>query len=129
MIVLNFGHPLTEEHLLQVQSIVGERVEEVRDVDAQIDPDRELVSQVVQKVDELGYSPQEWQTLPFLLNPPSLNVIAVVLIAELHGRMGYFPPVLRLRPVAGALPPRFEVAEVINLQLVREHARQKRRPR
>jgi hypothetical protein len=40
--------------------------------------------------------------------------------------MGYFPPIVRLKPVAGALPPRYEVAEVINLQGVRDTARKKR---
>jgi hypothetical protein len=37
--------------------------------------------------------------------------------------MGYFPPVLRLRPVAGSVPPQFEVAEILNLQAVRDRAR------
>jgi hypothetical protein len=46
-----------------------------------------------------------------------------VLLAELHGRMGYFPAIVRLRPMPESVPPRFEVAEVINLQAVREHAR------
>jgi len=41
--------------------------------------------------------------------------------------MGYFPPCVRLRPVKDALPPRFEVAEVLNLQAVRDGARRKRR--
>jgi hypothetical protein len=47
-------------------------------------------------------------------------------LAELHGRMGYFPPILRLRPVEGAIPPRFEVAEIINLQALRDAARKER---
>jgi hypothetical protein len=40
--------------------------------------------------------------------------------------MGYFPPLARLRPVEGSLPPRYEVAEVINLQQVRDAARRRR---
>ncbi len=71
-------------------------------------------------------SPQEWQIAPIIVNPPSLNFIAALVLAELHGRMGYFAPVIRLRPVAGALPPRYEVAEVLNLQAVRDAARLKR---
>lgn len=59
---------------------------------------------------------------------PSLNFIAAVLLAELHGRMGYFPTIVRLRPVADATPRRFEVAELIDLQSVRDVARIKRRP-
>ena len=38
----------------------------------------------------------------------------------------YFPPVLRLRPVLGSLPPRYEVAEALNLQSVRDLARNAR---
>jgi hypothetical protein len=77
-------------------------------------------------VDAVGLSPAEWQTTPLLVNPPSLNVIAVTLLAELHGRMGYFPAVIRLRPVAGSTPQQFEVAEILNLQAVREAARTRR---
>jgi hypothetical protein len=40
--------------------------------------------------------------------------------------MGYFPATLRLRPVAETTPPQFEVAEIINLQAVRDRARQMR---
>lgn len=81
---------------------------------------------MVALADACGLSPVEWQTLPILVNPPALNVIAVALLAELHGRMGYFAPVLRLRLVAGSLPPRHEVAEVINLQALRAAARERR---
>ena len=82
--------------------------------------------QVVALVDSAGLAPSEWQSLPLLVNPPSLNVIAVTLLVELHGRMGYFPPVVRLRMAEGAMPPRFEVAEVINLQELRQRARARR---
>jgi len=44
----------------------------------------------------------------------------------LHGRMGYFPAVLRLRPVADAALSRYEVAEIMNLQSIRETARKMR---
>jgi hypothetical protein len=57
------------------------------------------------------------------VNLPSLNHIAACVLAELHGRMGYFPTILRMRPVAGSTPPQFEVAEIINLQAVRDQAR------
>jgi hypothetical protein len=126
MILLNFAHPLTEENVRRLEELTGQRVQQIRDVNSQIDPGKELVPQVVEIVEELGYTPEEWQTLPILINPPSLNVIVAVLLAELHGRMGYFPPIVRLRPVPGALPPRFEVAEVISLQEVRDQARRRR---
>ena len=40
--------------------------------------------------------------------------------------MGYFPAVLRLRPVPGNAPPQFELAEVLNLQAMRDAARARR---
>ena len=47
-------------------------------------------------------------------------------LAEGHSRIGYFPAIVRLRPLAGSLPPHFEVAEIINLQAVRDQARLRR---
>lgn len=126
MLLLNFSHPLTADHLAQVEAITGNTVERVVDQPVQFDIVEPFAPQVVALVDSTGLTPTEWQTLPLLVNPPSLNVIAVTLLAECHGRMGYFPPVLRLRVVTGSLPPRFEVAEIINLQQVRDKARGQR---
>ena len=126
MIILNFSHPLTEAQLAQLTSITGQPIDEVREFQVAFDNAKPFAPQVKQLLDGCGLSPEEWQTLPILIVPPSLNFIAVTLIAELHGRMGYFPPIVRLRPVEGAVPPRFEVAEIIDLQAVRERARRER---
>ncbi len=131
MLLLNFAHPLTPDHLAQIESLTGQKVERVIVVNSQIDTQKPLAPQIVAMADGAGLTPEEWQTAPILVNPPALNFSAVVLIAELHGRMGYFPPVLRMRPVVGpdgqrVVPPRFEVAEIINLQGVRDESRKKR---
>jgi hypothetical protein len=126
MVVLNFAHPLTPEQQRQIEALAGQPVEQVIAIDAQIDPARPLVPQVVSMVDRVGFSPEEWQTRPILILLPSLNYSAGVLLAELHGRMGYFPSIIRMRPVPEAVPPRFEVAEIISLQAVREAARARR---
>lgn len=125
MIVLNFAHPLTAEHLDQIEALINRKIEQVVTVDAQVDPQQPLVPQVVEMVDRLGFSPQDWQTLPLLILLPSLNYSAGVLLAELHGRIGHFPAIVRMRP-AMAVPPRYEVAEIINLQAVRDAARARR---
>jgi len=126
MILLNFGHLLTADHLAQVKALTGQGIDRVIDLPVHFDPEQPFATQVVALVNSVGLSPVEWQTLPFLINPPSLNVIAVTLIAELHGRMGHFPAIVRLRPVADSVPTRYEVAEVINLQAVRDTARSQR---
>jgi hypothetical protein len=126
MIVLNFSHPLTTEHLAQIEGITGQKVEKVIAVKTQFDNTRPFAEQVEELVKSVGLSPEEWQTLPIIIHPPALNFIAVTLLAYLHGLMGYFPAVIRLRPVEGNVPPRYEVAEVINLQEVRDRAREAR---
>ena len=126
MILLNFSHPLTRDHLARVEALAGQKVERVVEVHSQIDAQQPLVPQVVALADQAGLSPAEWQTLPLLVNPPSLNFIAVALLAELHGRCGYLPAHLRMRPVHGSLPPQYEVAEVLDLQAVRDEARKRR---
>ncbi len=126
MILLNFSHPLTAAQLAQVAALVGQPVDRVVEVASQLDGQQPLEAQVVALADRCALSLEEWQTLPLLINPPALNFVAVALLADLHGRCGYFPAHLRLRPMAGSLPRRFEVAEVLDLQQLRDRARQRR---
>ncbi len=126
MILLNFAHPLTADQVRQIESLAGQAIERVIEITSQIDPQQPLAPQVTAMANVAGLTPAEWQSLPILVNLPSLNYSAALLIAELHGRMGYFPACLRLRPVKDAVPPRFEVAEILNLQAAREEARQRR---
>ncbi|MGC1378521.1 MAG: CRISPR-associated protein Csx15 [Anaerolineales bacterium] len=126
MLLLNYSHPLTPAQRGEIESITGQALERVVDIASQIDAQQPLGPQVAQLAEAAGLTAQEWQTAQILVNPPALNYSAALLLAELHGRMGYFAPCLRLRPVPGSLPPRFEVAEIINLQAVRDAARRKR---
>ena len=126
VVLLNFGHPLTDDHLAQTQTLGDLAIDRVIGIPTQFDPHCPFPDQVRKLVGGLGLSTTDWQTLPILINPPPLNVISVTLLAELHGRMGYFPAILRLRPVASSMPTRFEVAEIINLQQVRDTARTRR---
>jgi hypothetical protein len=126
MLVLNFSHPLTPQQLQRIGELSGQQVERVMDIPTQFDHEQPFAEQVRGLVDGVGLSAEQWQTTPLLVNPPALNAIAVTLLAELHGRMGYFPSVLRLRPVPDSNPPQYEVAEVINLQAIRDKARSRR---
>ena len=126
MILLNFSHPLPPGELARLGSLTGQPVERVIEVKTQVDTQAELVPQVVALADACALSPAEWQQAGILVLPPALNFVAVVLLAELHGRMGYFPAHLRMRPVEGSLPTSYEVAEIINLQAVRDEARRTR---
>ena len=126
MLILNFSHPLTEDQKTQIEALTGEKIAEVREIPAQMETGEPFEPQIAAMVESAGLTPKDWQTKPLLIVPPALNFSAVTLLAHLHGLMGYFPPIVRLRPVQGALPPRYEVAEIINLQAVREQARRRR---
>jgi hypothetical protein len=126
MLLLNFGHPLTEAHLARIRELVGRDLERVIPVPTHFDHARTFDEQVRELLATVPLTPDQWQTTPLIINPPSLAPITAVLLAELHGRSGYFPTILRLRPIAGTLPPQFEVAELINLQAIRDSARSQR---
>ena len=94
MLLLNFAHPLPEAQKDLIQQQVGQAVQRVIEAKAQFDHHRPFAAQVAELIDGVGLTSEDWQTQPILLNPPSLTAIACIVLAELHGRMGYFPPVL-----------------------------------
>jgi hypothetical protein len=126
MILLNFSHPITDEQKAQIEALIHQPVEGIIHIPAQFDHQQPYLPQLTALVEQIPLEPQTLQSAPLLVNLPSFNVIAALLLAELHGRMGYFPPIVRLKPVEGAVPPRYEAAEILNLQGVRDAARNKR---
>ena len=125
MLILNFTHPLTDEHRAQIEALAGASIDEVRTIPVQIDQAEPLEAQVSRIVDAVQLSSQEWQTRPLLVNPPGYAPAAFTLLAELHGRIGHFPSLVRLRPRSGPVTS-YEVAELLNLQAIREAARKRR---
>ena len=126
MILINLTHPLTAEQRQQIETHAGQPIERLIEKMAQFDLTRAFAEQAVELVNSLALTPAEWQQAPIVLALPSLNFGAAAMLAELHGRCGYFLPIVRTRPVPNSLPPRYEVAEIINLQALRDAARQKR---
>lgn len=126
MIVINFSHPLSADQRLQAEASCGREIDRVVQVGVQCDYGVSFAAQATGIVESAGLSAEEWQTLPIIVVPPALAAIACACVAELHGRMGYFPPLLRLRPREGATPPVFDVAELVNLQQIRDAARRTR---
>lgn len=123
--ILNFSHPLTPEQKKTIRTLTGQRISKVLDLKCQFDPQQPFAEQMRRLLDQLNLDYERWQSLSILINPPSFAPIACLLMAELHGRTGHFPAILRLRPT-NDVPPQFEVAEIINLQKIRDEARQLR---
>ncbi len=125
MLILNFSHPLTEEQRAQSAELASTAIEDIRTIPVQIDQTQALEVQVRAIVDSVGLTPDEWQTCELLINPPGYAPAAFVLLAELHGRIGHFPTLIRLRPRSGPVTT-YEVSELLNLQTIREEARKHR---
>lgn len=126
MLVVNFSHPLAAHQRDQLEACCGRPVDRVVDVQVHFNPEEPFGAQAAAAVDAAGLTSGDWQTLPLVVVPPSFAPVACACLAELHGRIGHFPAVVRLRPRRDATPPAFDVAEVINLQHLREAARGRR---
>ena len=126
MILVNFSHPLATTQLAAIESLAQEKPAQLIEVKTHFNESQPYTEQARALVESVGLTPAQWQQERLLINPPSLSAIAALVLAELHGRMGYFPSIIRLRPVPGSMPPQFEVAEILNLHAVREQARLER---
>lgn len=126
MIIFNFSHPLTDSQEEQIEQISSQSIEKVIEIKVDFDLQKPFKPQVDRVLEQIPLSPQQMQQLPLLINLPALNYISGLLLTGLHGRLGYFPPVIRMRPVAGQVPRQFEVAEILDLQAYRDQERSKR---
>lgn len=126
MHILNFSHPLTETQLQAIQQATGQDDISVTQVKTQFDLEQPFAEQVVKLLDILDITSETWQSETWLVALPALNYITATLLAELHGRMGHFPAMIRLRPVADAIATTYEFAEIINLERLRQNSRTRR---
>jgi len=126
MLLLNFSHPLTDTQLARIAELAGRSLDRMIAIPTHFDHAKPFAEQAHALLDTVTLNAEQWQTLPLAVNLPSLAPIAAIMLAELHGRCGYFPTIVRLRPIAGSTPPVFEVAELIHLQAIRDQARTRR---
>ena len=126
MILLNFSHPFTEAQQTQIEAVTGQPILRTINTMPHFDEQQPFEPQLAALLEQIELSAEQWQTEPVLVVLPALNFIAGALLANLHGRMGYFPHVVRTRPAPGAVPRRYEVAEILDLQAMRAAARRSR---
>lgn len=126
MQILNFGHPLGADVLADITQVADQVISQIRDIRVQADQQQSFADQAAALIDSVGLSGEEWQRLPFAVVLPGLSAMAGALLAEIHGRCGYFPVAVRLRPKPGTTPVQFEFAELMHLDAVRQAARTRR---
>jgi len=125
MLILNFGHPIRDEVIKTIEKALNINVREIIEIPVCFDPDASFVDQTKSLLDgdKPHLSDREWQTEDIVIVPPSQPVIAQTLIAVLHARMGHFPTIIRLKTEPESTPTRYGLAEIIDLQQVRDQAR------
>lgn len=126
MILLNFSHPISAQQQAAIEALTGQAVERLVDIPVQFDNDAPFLDQVLELSARIPLDSVALQTEPILINLPSLNYIAAGLLVWLNGKMGYFPAIVRMRSRTDRTPFVYEVAEIINLQALRERARKER---
>lgn len=126
MNLLNFSHPLTDIQQRQITERIGRELSLVQTVPVQLAVEQDFAPQVSELVDRLEIESARWQNETWLIVLPSLNFGAAVLLSDLRARMGHFPTIIRLKPVQQNFTTQYEVAEIIDLEQVRQEARKKR---
>jgi hypothetical protein len=122
-ILLNFGHPLDETQVEQAKRIIGASIDEIIDVPGQLVDNQPYLPQVERLIQQVGFTPEEWQSLPLVVNVHPFAPAASAVLAWLHGLRGYFPDILRM--ARNEQTGHFDVVEVLPLQSIRNQIRQK----
>ncbi|HWW77045.1 MAG TPA: CRISPR-associated protein Csx15, partial [Pyrinomonadaceae bacterium] len=67
MLIVNFAHVLTPEHLAAVERLTGRAVSGVVEVKTQLNESRPFAEQARALVDAAGLTSERWQTEPLLV--------------------------------------------------------------
>lgn len=121
-IVLNFSHPFTDTQGDEIARLVGDEwgIQPIGDLSRQYryNTAEELAEQVREQVAAAGISPWAWQNCKIVVNLPAHSGGAMIALVEMHGRMGYFPTVLRVERAEDG----FHFTEAIDLEKLRLRA-------
>ena len=121
ILVLNFAYPLTAQQQTQIEELSGTSFEDIITIPTRINEEEALQPQITSLIDAIDQSSHDWSKRHILINPPGYAPAALLLLAEIHGRIGHFPTLIRMRPKHGPVTT-YEVIELLNLQTIRDAA-------
>jgi hypothetical protein len=123
IIVLNFYELLAGHVVEQIEKLTKEDEVKVVNLIPYFDVRDDLIGQVKSQIEKVSEMVPGWRRENVLVQLPNNPIAAAVILAELEGQLGYLPAIVRLQPVKGAFPFRYEVAEVIHIEKIRASAR------
>ena len=121
ILVLNFAHPLTVQQQAQIEELSNTTIENIITIPTLINEEEPLEPQIASLIDAVDQSTQDWHKRDILINPPGYAPAAILLLAAIHGRIGHFPTLIRMRPKHASVTT-YEVIELLNLQTIRDAA-------
>jgi|GEM_PF-213913 len=120
------GHPVHPAQKSAIEKLMHWQDAEVLDVElGNVPEDRHFVPSIEKAIDRLGLTSKEWEQ-PIVVIPAGYPPACSAIQSILHGRLGHFPDVVRLRRVDPVDGVRYEVAEIMSLQQLRHDSRGKR---
>ncbi len=122
ILVLNFAHPLTAQQQAQIEELSNTTIENMITIPTLINEEEPLEPQIANLIDAVDQSTYDWHKRDILINPPGYAPAAILLLAAIHGRIGHFPTLIRMRPKHASITT-YEVIELLNLQTIRDAAR------
>ncbi|MBN1220834.1 MAG: hypothetical protein JXM69_18070 [Anaerolineae bacterium] len=127
-LVLNFSaHPIMPSQRQAIRTAMNWPTLEVIDAGlGNVPEDKDFVAEAINHLERIDLLPSEWQIFPMVVVPAGYAPVWSVLLAELHGRLGYFPDMVRLRPTLVEAEEKYEVAQIVSLREIRNQARAKR---
>lgn len=70
MLLLNFSHPLTPDHLAAIETLTKNKVAQVSDLPIHFDQSQPFQPQLQKVLEAVTLSPAEWQTAAIIKNQP-----------------------------------------------------------
>ncbi len=126
MVVINLSsHPLTEEQRNQLQRLERAYIVEEIDVPVHVDPMNPIEHQIEALIEEIDFCIEEWSGTPLYIVLPGLSPFAAAVLAYMHGLRGGFPKAVWIYQ-SPSDPSCYEIAQIINLQQLRDNARRMR---
>jgi hypothetical protein len=91
IIVLNFAHPLTAQQQAQIEELSNTTIEDIITISTLINEEEPLEPQIASIIEAIYQSTHDWYKRDILINPPGYASAAILLLTEIHGRIGHFP--------------------------------------
>ena len=122
ILVLNFARPLTAQQQTQIEELSSTTIENIINIPTLINEEERLEPQIANLIEAVDQSIHDWHKRDILVNPPGYAPAAILLLAEIHGRIGHFPTIIRMRPNHTSITT-YEIIELLNPQTIRDAAR------